>query len=176
MLFRSSLREERDFVIEEARQEKMNQQLERLYESGSVAIALAATPEEKAKLPCFFVRDGKTCPNGKSCPYSHQKDIIEKAKKAKEAKQAGKSKEGDKGKGKGGEDKDKKGGKGKGKGKICPYFNDKGCNFGSARKMLHEAPAMAANQASASSAQANPAPKAKAATAPKAADADQAKA
>jgi len=170
-----SLREECDFVIEEARQEKMNLQLEKLYESGNVATALAATPEEKAKLPCFFVRDGKTCPNGKNCPYSHQKDVIEKAKKAKEAKQAGKGKEGDKGKDKGGKDKgkdkDKKGGKGKGKGKICPYFNDKGCNFGSACKMLHEAPAMAASQASAS-----PAPKAKAAAAPKGAAADQAKA
>ena len=173
-----SLREECDFVIEEARQERVNQQLEKLYESGSVATALAATPEEKAKLPCFFVRDGKTCPNGKSCPYSHQKDIIEKAKKAKEAKQAGKGKEGDKSKSKGGKDKDKdkKGGKGKGKGKICPYFNDKGCNFGSACKMLHEAPAMAANQTAASSSQANPAPKAKAAATPKPAAGEQAKA
>jgi hypothetical protein len=109
--------------------------------------------------------------------YSHQKDIIEKAKKTKEAKQADKNKEEDKGKGKGGKDRYKKRGKGKGKGKICPYFNDRGCNFGSASKMLHEAPAMAAktNQASANSSQVNPAPEANAAAAPKAAAADQAK-
>ena len=72
-----------------------------------------------------------------------------------------------KGKGKGkGKDKDK------GKGKICPYFNDKGFNYGSACKMLHEAPAMAARD---DQTQANPAPKAKAAAALKAAAADPSK-
>ena len=50
--------------------------------------------------------------------HSHQKDVIDKAKKAKEEAQANKGK----GKGKG-KDKGKKG-KGKGKGKICPFFND----------------------------------------------------
>ena len=67
----------------------------------------------------------------------------------------------DKGRGKG-KDKDK----GKGKGKICPYFNDEGCNYGSACKMLHEAPAMAARH---DQMWPNPAPKAKASAAPKAA-------
>ena len=164
-----ALREECDFLIEEIRQERQNQQLDKLYENGSAAHALAATPEEKAKLPCFYIRDGKQCPNGKSCPYSHQKDIIEKAKKAKEAQQAKKAGKGEKGKGKG-KDKDKKD-KGAGKGKVCPYFNGKGCNYGSACKMLHEAPAMAAAPKPSS-----PAPKAKAAAATsKAAPADQAK-
>ena len=161
-----ALREECDFLIEEARQEKQSKQIDQLYENGSAANALAAstalpaTPEEKKKLPCFYVRDGKACPNGASCAYSHQKDVIDKAKKAKEAAQAG-------GKGKGkGKDKGQKG-KGKGKGKICHFFNsDKGCNMGSACKMLHEAPAMAAKV---DQTPANPAQKAKAAAAPKAA-------
>ena len=144
-----TLREECDFLIEETRQEKQNKQIDHLYDTGSIATALAATPEERAKLPCFYLRDGKPCPNGKSCQYSHQKDVIELAKKAKEAKGKGK---GDKGKGKGKGDK----GKGKGKGKVCPFFNDKGCHYGSACKMLHEAPAMAAKTDQ------TPAPKAKA--------------
>ena len=170
-----ALREESDFLIEEIRQEKQSKQLGSLCEKGSVALALAAIPEEKAKLPCFYVRDGKPYPNGKSCAYSRQKDIIEKAKKAKEAYLAGK---GDKGKGKGkdkgkgkGKDKGKKG-KGKSKGKVCPFFNDNGCNYGSAYKMLDEAPAMAAKV---DQAPANLAPKAKAAAAPKAAAADPSK-
>ena len=112
-----------------------------------------------------------SCPNGASCAYSHKKEVIDKAKKAREEWQAikgkGKGKGKDKGKGKGkNKDKDKDKDKGKGKGKICPYFNDKGCNNGSARKMLHEAPAMAARD---DQTQPNPAPKAKAAAAPKAA-------
>ena len=80
---------------------------------------LLPIPEEKKLLPCFYVRDGKPCPNGKGCAYSHQKDVIDKAKKAKEEAQANKGK----GKGKG-KDKGKRKGKGKGKGKgnICrPY-------------------------------------------------------
>ena len=110
-----SLRQECDLLIEENRQERQNRQLDQLYDSGSIATALAATPEEKAKLPCFYLRDGKPCPNGKSCSYSHRPDIIELAKKAKEAKGRGK---GDKGKGKG-KGKGEKG-KGKGKGKVLP--------------------------------------------------------
>ena len=161
-----ALREECDFLIEEIKLEKQSKQLDQLYENGSVATALAATLEEKSKIPCFYVRDGKPCPNGKSCAYSHQKDIIEKAKKAKEDAQANKGK----GKG-GGKDKGKKG-KGKGKGKTCPFFNDKGCNNGSACKMLREAPAMAARD---DQTPANPAPKAEAAAAPKAAAADPSK-
>ena len=77
---------------------------------------------------------------------------------------------GNKGKGKG-KDKGKKG-KGKGKGKICPFYNDTGCNNGSACKMLHEAPAMASEV---DQAPANLAPKAKVAAAPKAAAADPSK-
>ena len=163
-----SLREECDFLIEEARQEKQSKQIDQIYENGSAANALAAatalpaTPEEKKKLPCFYLRDGKPCPNGAGCAYSHQKDVIDKAKKAKEAAPAG-------GKGKGkGKDKGQKGkGKGKGKGKICHFFNtDKGCNMGSACQMLHEAPAMAAKV---DQTPAKATPKAKAAAAAKAA-------
>ena len=136
--------------------------------SGSIATALAATPEEKAKLPCFYVRAGKPCPNGKSCPYSHEKSIIEAAQRAKE-KGKGKGGKGGKGKGKGKGKGDA--GKGKGKGKVCPFFNGKGCHHGSACKMLHEAPAMAARTDPAP-ATPTPTPKAKAAAAPKAAAAD----
>ena len=58
--------------------------------------------------------------------------MIEAAKKAKQ----GKGKDGGKGKGKT---------KGKGKGKrICSFFNNGGCQRGSACTFLHEAPAMAA--------------------------------
>ena len=80
----AALREECDFLIEETRLQKQSKQLDQLYENGSVATALAATPEEKKLPPCFYVRNGKPCPNGKSCPYSHQKDVIDKAKKARE--------------------------------------------------------------------------------------------
>ena len=164
-----ALREECDFLIEETQLEKQSKQLDQLYDNSSVATALAATPEEKKLLPCFYVRDGKPCPNGKSCPSSHQKDVIDKAQKAKEEAQASKGKVKGKGKDKG---KAKGKDKGKGKGKICPYFNDKGCNHGSACKMLHEAPAMAARD---DQTQATPYPKAKAAAAPKAAAADPSK-
>ena len=135
-----ALREECDFLIEEIRQEK------------------------QSKHSVLYVRDGKLCPNGKSCAYSHHEDIIEKAKKAKEAYQAGK---GDKGKGKG-KDKGKKG-KGKGKGKVCPFFNDKGCNYGSACETLPWLPKLIRRRPI------NLAPKAKAAAAPKAAAADPSK-
>ena len=66
-----ALGEEWDFLIEGTRLEKQRKQLDQLYENGSVATAPAATPEEKAKLPRFYVRDGKPCPNGKGCASSH---------------------------------------------------------------------------------------------------------
>ena len=53
-----ALREECDFLIEETRLEKQSKQPDQLSENGSVATALAATPEEKKLLPCFYVRDG----------------------------------------------------------------------------------------------------------------------
>ena len=49
----------------------------------------AASPEEQKKMPCFAVRDGKTCAAGASCPYPHKPDIIAAAKaKAKEREKA----------------------------------------------------------------------------------------
>jgi hypothetical protein len=48
--------------------------------------------KRKKKLLCFHVRDSKRCPNSKSAAYSHKKDTIEKAKRPKEAAQAGKGK------------------------------------------------------------------------------------
>ena len=110
-----------------------------------MSTALAATPGNKKLLLYLYLGDGKRCPNGLSCACSHKKVVIDKAKKAQEEwlanKGKGKGKGKDKGKGKG---KEKGKDKGRGKGKICPCFNDKGCNNSSACKMLHEAPAMAA--------------------------------
>ena len=91
-----------------------------------------AAVADKKTLPCFKVRDGAKCEAGDSCPYSHDRQVIEAAKKAKQ----GKGKSGGKGKGKT---------KGKGKGKrICSFFNNGGCQRGSACTFLHETPAMAA--------------------------------
>ena len=79
-----ALRDECDTLLEETRLEKQSKQLDQLYENSSVSTALAATPEEKKLLPCFYLRDGKPCPNGVSCAYSHKKEVIDKAKKARE--------------------------------------------------------------------------------------------
>ena len=156
-----------DSLLEEHRLERRRKQLDHLYETGTSQNAIVATPEEKAKMPCFFARDGKPCPNGKSCPYSQNPALIEKAKKDKAARDA---KKGEKGKaGKGGKGKDGKGGKGKGK--ICPYYNSpRGCLHGTACRLLHEAPAVAAHVANQAEPASEPTPKAKAkaAAAPKA--------
>ena len=162
-----TLRAACDALLDEQRLERHRKQLDHLYESGASQNAIVATPEEKAKMPCFYVRDGKPCPNGKSCAYSHNPAVIEKAKKAKAEKDAK-----GKGKGKAGKGKDPKG---KGKGKVCPFYNStKGCMHGSQCRYLHEAPAVAAHVAEANNT-AEPAPKAKAkaAAAPKAAAAEQ---
>ena len=162
-----TLRAACDALLDEQRLERHRKQLDHLYESGASQNAIVATPEEKAKMPCFYVRDGRPCPNGKSCAYSHNPAVIEKAKKAKAEKDAK-----GKGKGKAGKGKDPKG---KGKGKVCPFYNSaKGCMHGSQCRYLHEAPAVAAHVAEANNT-AEPAPKAKAkaAAAPKAAAAEQ---
>ena len=96
-------------LLEETRLEKQSKQQDQLYENDSVSTALAATPEEKKLLLCFYLRDGKPCPNGLSCAYSHKNEIIDKVKKAREEAQANKGK----GKGKG---KDKRQGKRQGQG------------------------------------------------------------
>ena len=83
-----ALGEECDILVEETRLEKQSKQLDQLYKNGSVSTALAATPEEKKLLPCFCLRDGKPCPNGSGCAYSHKNDVIDKAKNAKEEAQA----------------------------------------------------------------------------------------
>ena len=128
------------------REERQQKELSKLYK-GSLDHALAASsPSEKAKMPCFAIRDGKACSKGKDCPYSHDPKIIKEAKEKKEKAAAN-----GKGKGKSGKGKGKDGGKGKskdkgGKGKkICAAFNSNvGCMRGSACRDLHEAPAMAA--------------------------------
>jgi hypothetical protein len=161
-----TLRAACDALLDEQRLERHRKQLDHLYESGASQNAIVATPEEKAKMPCFFVRDGRPCPNGKSCPYSHNPAVIEKAKKAKAEKDAK-----GKGKGKAGKGKDPKG---KGKGKVCPFYNStKGCMHGSQCRYLHEAPAVAAHVAEAKPAEPAPKAKAKAAAEPKAAAAEQ---
>ena len=136
-------------LIIQKREEKQQKDLLKLYRGGSNDMALPATPAEKAKMPCFAIRDGKECAKGKSCPYSHDPKVIREAKEKKEkanAKGKGKGKDGGKSK-----DKGKDGGKGKGKDKggkgkkICAAFNSNvGCMRGSACRDLHETPAMAA--------------------------------
>ena len=106
-----------------------------------------AAVADKKTLPCFKVRDDAQCEAGNSCPYSHDRQVIETAKKAKQEKGKG----GDKGKG-------KNQGKGKDK-RICSFFNSEGCQRGSACTFLHETPAIAAKAAEPASLAAAPAAK-----------------
>ena len=135
-------------LVQHLREEKQQKELSKLYK-GSLDHALpASTPEEKAKMPCFAIRDGKECPHGSACQYSHDPKIIAEARKKVKEKEKGK------GKGKGKEGKGKGKGKSKGKSKtkdknapnkICVAFNSpQGCMRGSACTYLHERPAMAA--------------------------------
>ena len=59
-------------LLEESKQERHRKQLDSLYDTGNVSTALAATPEEKAKMPCFFVRDGKAMPQRQELPVLAQ--------------------------------------------------------------------------------------------------------
>ena len=118
-------------LVQQRREERQANELAKLFtQPGSQqGVALAAVADKKT-LPCFKIRDGAKCEAGDSCPYSHDRQVIEAAKKAKQ------------GKGKGGS---KSKGKGKGTGKrICSLFNNGGCQRGSACTFLHETPAMAA--------------------------------
>ena len=120
-------------LVQQRREERQANELAKLFaQPGSQqGVALAAVTDKKT-LPCFKVRDGARCEAGDACPYSHDRQVIEAANKAKQ------------GKGKGG---GKSNGKGKGKGKgkrICSFFNNGGCQRGSACTFLHETPAMAA--------------------------------
>ena len=106
-----------------------------------------AGAKDKKQMPCFKMRDNGSCPEGAKCEYSHDKAIIEAAKKKKKEYE-------DKKNNKGGNKGDKKGSKGNGKGSgkagkaakiICRDYNNpaKGCLRGSACNFLHEQPAMA---------------------------------
>ena len=120
-------------LVQQRREERQANELAKLFTQPGTqqGVALAAVADKKT-LPCFKIRDGAKCEAGNSCPYSHDRQVIETAKKAKQ----GKGKGGGKGKGKT---------KGKGKGKrICSFFNNGGCQRGSACTFLHETPAMAA--------------------------------
>jgi hypothetical protein len=123
-------------LVQQRREERQAAELAKLYTQPGGGNALAATADKKS-LPCFKLRDGAKCEAGDSCPYSHDRQVIEQAKKAKAK---------SKGKGKGGDGKGKNKGKGKGKVKgTCNFYNSPaGCTRGSACPYLHEAPAMAA--------------------------------
>ena len=94
----------------------------------------------------LYLCDRKLCPHCVGFTYCNKKKVIDKAKKKPQrsswqtkSKAKGKART-NKGKDNGKDmAKDKK----KGKGKICLYFNDKGCHYCSACKMLQN-PAMAA--------------------------------
>ena len=128
-------------LVQQRREERQAAELAKLYTQPGGGNALAATADKKS-LPCFKLRDGAKCEAGDSCPYSHDRQVIEQAKKAKAK---------SKGKGKGGDGKGKNKGKGKGKVKgTCNFYNSPaGCTRGSACPYLHEAPAMAAKPATA---------------------------
>jgi hypothetical protein len=123
-------------LVQQRREERQAGELAKLYAQPSGQVAMPAAPTtDKKTLPCFKLRDGHRCEAGDSCPYSHDKRILEAAKTAR------------KGNGKGkGKNAGKSGGKGKGKSKgICRFYNsDKGCHRGSACTFLHETPAMPA--------------------------------
>ena len=141
-----TLRDECDTLLEEIRLEKQSKQLDQLCENGSVSTDIAATSEEKKLLPCFYLRNEKPCPNGVSYAYSHKKEVIDKTKKTREEWLVNKGNNKDKCKNKHKiKDKDKYKHKRKWKDNICPNFNDKGYNYGSAYKMLHEAPTIDAH-------------------------------
>ena len=96
------------------------------------------------------MRDNGSCPDGAKCEYSHDKAIIDAAKKKKKEKEDKKKagKGGGQNKGSKGDGKNDKKGSGNGnKSKmICRDFNNpsKGCLRGSTCHFLHEQPAMAA--------------------------------
>ena len=120
-------------LVQQRREERQANELAKLFTQPGTqqGVALAAVADKKT-LPCFKIRDGAKCEAGNSRPYSHDRQVIETAKKAKQ----GKGKGGGKGKG-------KTEGKGKGK-RICSFFNNGSCQRGSACTFLHETPAMAA--------------------------------
>jgi hypothetical protein len=88
---------------------------------------------DKKEMPCFALRDKGSCPDGKSCAYSHDPAKIKLAKAAQEAKGKGKGKKG--------------GGKGKGEVKmtadgkrICGYFLSGSCKKGADCNWAHQNP------------------------------------
>ena len=139
-------------LVEVRRTEKQNHELAKLYTTGGGTheVAMAAPKagaKDKKQMPCFKMRDNGSCTEGAKCEYSHDKAIIEAAKKKKKEYE-------DKKNNKGGNKGDKKGSKGNGKGSgkagkaakiICRDYNNpaKGCLRGSACNFLHEQPAMA---------------------------------
>ena len=150
-----------DFLVQAARQlvdqrrtERQAHELSKLFNTGSPDITVPAPnaggkggggggTKDRKQMPCFRLRDTGSCPDGDKCQYSHQKSLIDAAKKKK--KEYEEAKKGN-GKGKKG---DSKGKKGNGKGKVrqvCRDFNTpgKGCLRGSTCPFLHEQPAMAA--------------------------------
>jgi len=138
--------------VEVRRTEKQNNELAKLYTTGGGTheVAMAAPKagaKDKKQMPCFKMRDHGSCADGAKCEYSHDKTVIEAAKKKKKEYEDKKKKDGGKG--------DKKGAKGSGKGGnkagkavkiICRDYNNpaKGCLRGSTCNFLHEQPAMAA--------------------------------
>ena len=123
-------------LVDQRRTERQQAEFMRLYQAGH-DMALPAAAADKKDKPCFNLRDKGTCEKGSSCPYSHDPEIVEKARRAKaESKGKGKGK----GKGGGPAPKPKPAPK-----RICRFFNSpKGCSHGSACTWLHERPAMAA--------------------------------
>ena len=82
-------------LVQQRREERQANELAKLFTQPGTqqGVALAAVADKKT-LPCFKFRDGAKCEARNSCPYSHDRQVIETAKKAKQ----GKGKGGGKGK------------------------------------------------------------------------------
>ena len=120
-------------LVQQIREERQANELAKiLTQPGTQQRVALAVVADKKTLPCFKIRDGAKCEVCNSCPYSHDRQVIETAKKVKQ----GKGKGGGKGKG-------NTNGKGKDK-LIYSFFKNEGCQRGSACTFLHDTLAMAA--------------------------------
>ena len=103
-------------LVQQRREERQANELAKLFTQPGTqqGVALAAVADKKTLL-CFKIRDVAKCEADNSFPYSHDRQVIETAKKAKQGKGKG-----------GGKSKVKTKGEGKGK-RIRSFFNNGGC-------------------------------------------------
>jgi hypothetical protein len=124
-------------LVEFRRTERQQNELMKTFMIGGPGreVALPGVPDGPIKKICFVMRDKGSCEKGANCPYSHDRQRIETARRQKKE-EAAKGK----GKGNGKAGKGKQGTKGKGKGDaVCHFFNTpKGCSRGAGCPFKHE--------------------------------------